>query len=128
MSRKGLKITYWVFTSIFALFMLFSGFSELIGTEAGNAVLTGLGYPLYLNYILGIAKILGAIAIIQVNIDVKFQTIKEWAYAGFTFDIIGASLSFLFSGAGIGDVLMPLVFLVVMFVSYGLWKKVYGMN
>jgi len=121
MGDKGLKITYWIVTILFVAFMLFSGFSEIIGTEAGDALLITLGYPLYLNFILGIAKVLGGIAIIQT----KWKAIKEWAYAGFTFDLVGASLSFAFIGSRFIDVFMPLVFLIVMFVSYGLWKKLY---
>ena len=121
MAKKGLKITYWIVTIIFALFMLFSGVSGIVGSEVGNEVMESLGYPLYLNIILGFAKILGSVAIIQT----KWKTIKEWAYAGFTFDIVGASMSFALSGMGISATFMPLVFLVVMFVSYGLWKKIY---
>lgn len=119
MAKKSIRIVYWIFTILFSLFMLFSGISELIGTESGNALIVSLGYPLYLNMILGVAKILGSIAIIQT----KWKTIKEWAYAGFSIDIIGASLSFAFVGAGFFATLMPLAFLVVMFVSYVMWKK-----
>jgi hypothetical protein len=121
MKNKSLRVTYWIITVLFALFMLFSGVSELVGTEQGNALFDNLGYPLYLSFILGVAKILGSIAIVQ-N---KWGTIREWAYAGFTFDLIGASLSFAFIGAGFIDSFMPLIFLMVMFVSYGLWKKLY---
>src|SRR3989344_1352896 len=119
MSRKGLRITYWVFTILFALFMFYSGVSGIIGSEDGNKVILDLGYPLYINFILGIGKILGSLAIIQT----KWVVIKEWAYAGFTFDIIGASLSFAFAGIGFSASFMPLIFLVIMFVSYGLWIK-----
>lgn len=119
MREKTIKIWYWIVTALFALFMLFSGISELIGTESGNAVIVGLGYPLYINTILGIAKILGVIAIIQT----KFKTLKEWAYAGFAFDIIGAGASYGLNGNGILSVLFIIPFLLVLFVSYYFWKK-----
>lgn len=119
MSRKALKTWYWIVTILFVGFMLFSGISELMGLPSANAILERLGYPLYLNYILGIAKILGPIAIIQT----KWDVIKEWAYAGFTIDFIGATLSFAFIGATFVETVMPLLFLGVMFISYGLWKK-----
>jgi len=121
MGRKGLKITYWVATILFVLFMLFGGISSLIGTEAGDAVMVALGYPLYLNIILGIAKTLGSVALIQ-N---KFMVIKEWAYAGFAFDIIGAGLSFIFAGFGLMELIVPVITLAVMFVSYATWKKLH---
>ena len=120
MKPKTIKIIYWIVTMLFSLFMLFSGFSEIMQTEQGKDLMKHLGYPIYVNTIIGVAKILGALAILQW----KFQTIKEWAYAGFTIDIIGASASFYFSGDGIVATLMPFIFLAVMFVSYFLWKKV----
>ena len=119
MKTKTLKIIYWIVTILFSLLMLFSGISELVGTASGNALLIQLGYPLYLNYILGVAKILGVIALLLP----QFKVLKEWAYAGFTFDILGASLSFAFIGAGFGAAFFPLVIIVALFVSYFSWKK-----
>ena len=119
MKQKTIAVWYWITTLVFAAGMLFSGISELIGTEAGNAVLLALGYPLYLNIILGIAKILGVIALIVPG----FKIIKEWAYAGFTFDFVGAALSFALNGDALSAVLSPLPFLIIMFISYALWKK-----
>lgn len=86
--------------------------------EQGLAVMALLGYPLYLNFILGTAKVLGVIAIMQ-N---KFKTIKEWAYAGFTFDMLGAASSFVLSGAAM-QVVFIVPFIALMFVSYYFWKK-----
>lgn len=121
MSKKGIKITYWITTILFVAFMVFGGVSGLIGSEAGDAVMIALGYPLYLNIILGIAKVLGGIALIQT----KWYVIKEWAYAGFAFDIIGAGMSFLFAGMGLVMTIVPLITLALMFVSYSCWKKLY---
>lgn len=119
MKKKTIKVWYWIVTILFVAFMLFSGISELVGTEAGNQLLISLGYPLYLNWILGIAKVLGAIVLVIPGLRV----LKEWAYAGFAIDLIGATLSFMFSGYGFVDSIFPLIFLAVMFVSYWLWKK-----
>jgi uncharacterized membrane protein len=119
MQQKTLKITYWVITIVFVLFFLFGAVSELLQVESAQKVLTDLGYPVYLNYILGIAKVLGGIALIQW----RFRTIKEWAYAGFTIDIIGASASVYLAGQGLGGSLFTLVFLIPLFLSYALWKK-----
>lgn len=113
------KIGYWVVTIIFVLAILQSGIVQLIPSEGSKEVMTRLGYPLYMLPILGVTKFLGAIALIQGT----FKIIKEWAYAGFTIDFIGASAS----GAFIGDVvivIVPLIFLAIMFLSYYLWKQV----
>ena len=124
MKPKTIKVIYWIVTILFSLLILFGAFGELMQNEQSVGVLKHLGYPIYLNIILGIAKILGVISILQT----KFSTIKEWAYAGFSIDIISASASLFFSGDGIGMSLFPLVFLGVMFISYFLWKKVEKMK
>lgn len=116
---KKTKITYWVVTILFVLAMLQSGITQLIQTEGSKEVMNLLGYPMYLLTILGVTKILGAVVLLQG----KLRTLREWAYAGFTIDFMGASVS----GAFIGDmliVIVPLVFLAVLFLSYFLWKKV----
>ncbi len=120
MNTKAVKITYWITTVIFALFMLFGGVTEIMQTPAAVEGVVSLGYPVYFLMILGIAKVLGSAAIVQ-N---KFKVIKEWAYAGFMIDLVSASASLAYTGAGVMS-LMPFLFLAVMFVSYACWKKVY---
>ena len=120
MKPKTIKIIYWAVTILFSLFMLFSGVSEIMQTEQAKEIMKHLGYPIYVNTIIGVAKILGALAILQW----KFRTLKEWAYAGFAIDFIGAGASFYFAGDGILLALSPFIFLAVMVISYFLWKKV----
>ena len=124
MKPKTIKVIYWIITILFSLFMLYSGIVEVMQNEQAKEIMKHLGYPIYVNTIIGVAKILGAIAVLQT----KFRIVKEWAYAGFTIDIIGASASFYFAGDGIVASLMPFVFLAVMFISYFLWKKVEKMK
>jgi hypothetical protein len=45
-----------------------------------------IGIPLHLVMLLGVAKILDSIALVVP----LWNTIKEWAYAGFAFTFIGA--------------------------------------
>ncbi len=119
MEKKTLTIIYWIITALFVLFMLFGAVSEVMQVASAQKVLADLGYPTYLNYILGIAKILGAIALIQW----AWPALREWAYAGFTIDIIGAAASTYFAGQGIGAALFTLVFLVPLLLSHWLWKR-----
>ena len=116
---KKLKTWYWVATIIFALMMIMDGIGGIIQQEAGKEVLKHLGYPMYLLIIVGIAKLLGAASILQ-N---KFKTIKEWAYAGFAINFIGAFASRAFVGDGMSLLIPPLIALVIMFIPYVLWKK-----
>ncbi len=119
MKTKTTKILYWTLTIIFALANFASGIAEFFPNEEGLAVMTLLGYPAYLFIILGIAKILGSIAIIQT----KFKAMKEWAYAGFTIDYLGASASFYFVKGDLIAIIFPMIFLGFMFTTYALWKK-----
>ena len=119
MGQKAISLGYWVLTGLFCVGMLFSGISELMGVPSANEALIQLGYPLYLNSILGTAKVLGVIALLQP----RWKTLKEWAYAGFTIDILGAAASIALNGNGIIPVLTTLPFLILLFGSYLLGKK-----
>ncbi|HKK44774.1 MAG TPA: DoxX family protein [Balneolaceae bacterium] len=120
MKPKKLRVSYWALTILFSLFMLSSGIQELLQTEGSNQVMNLLEYPLYLSYILGTAKVFGVIAILQ-N---RFSILKEWAYAGFTIDFIGAAASGALTAAGPAMIIGPMGVLAVMFLSYYLWKRV----
>ncbi|HLG23854.1 MAG TPA: DoxX family protein [Candidatus Nanoarchaeia archaeon] len=122
MKPKTLKIIYWAVTILFFGFMLFGAFSELTQNPQAVDLLKQLGYPAYLNTILGTAKVIGAVCAIQW----KYKSLREWAYAGYAIDIIGAGASFFFSKMGIGTAVFTLVFLVPLFASYFLIKKIEG--
>ncbi|MBC7488282.1 MAG: DoxX family protein [Cytophagaceae bacterium] len=119
MNSKTINILYWIITGLFCAAMLLDAIGGLMRSEEGKVALAHLGYPEYLMSIVGIAKVLGVLAILQT----KFNVIKEWAYAGFTINFIGAALSHFFTGDTMGMFFMPLIVLAFMFVSYYLWKK-----
>lgn len=107
-------IGYWLPTGLFCLAMGAAGVLNLIRFEGQQVSMTELGYPVYLMSILGVAKVLGVIALLVP----KTPLLKEWAYAGFTFDLLGASASHGFVGDAIPEVIVPLVLLAVMTGSY----------
>jgi len=119
MKPKTMNILYWIVTLIFCAAMLMDGIAGLMRVEDGKEGLAHLGYPEYMMSIVGIAKVLGVLAILQT----KFKVVKEWAYAGFTINFLGATLSHLFVGDATGMSLAPLVILAFMFVTYYLWKQ-----
>jgi len=119
MKPKTTKLLYWILTIIFALAMFFDGIGGVTQQEAGQEVMRHLGYPMYVLIIFGVFKLLGVIAIVQT----KYQTIKEWAFAGFAFNFLGAFASRAFAGDGFGLIVLPLIMLAVMFLVYALWKK-----
>lgn len=70
--------------------MLFSAIPDiLVVPDAVEFVSTKLGYPKYIIAFLGVAKALGVIAIVVPG----YPRIKEWAYAGLFFDLVGATYS-----------------------------------
>lgn len=81
MNTKTAKIIYWIATSLLALMMLFSSTMYVVANDQVSEVITGMGFPSWILYPLGVAKILGIIAIITKKSDM----LKEWAYAGFFF-------------------------------------------
>lgn len=121
MSEKSLKITYWIATSVFVVGLSWSAVQYLIEAPKMVATITGLGYPVYFMKALGVAKLLGVAAIVIG----RFETLKEWAYAGFTFNLIAASVSHLASGDPAWKATVPLAFLVVLMVSYAAWKRLH---
>ena len=86
---KKTNILYWVFTGLFAAAMTFSSIPNVLLSEESVQVISGLGYPVYLIPFLGVVKMLGVVAILVPG----FPRIKEWAYAGFFFDLVGATYS-----------------------------------
>jgi hypothetical protein len=121
MQPKTINILYWVFTILFAALMLFSAYSSiLVNEDAKTLIHDQLGYPVYFIPFTGWAKVIGAIVILIPGL----KTIKEWAYAGLFFDLIGA----VYSGIALSGTIDPMMaFMLVWFVpgilSYIFWKK-----
>ena len=116
-------IGYWATTIIVALELLAGGVTDLIHGPAllfaGDPVvlaLAQLGYPVYLLTILGVWKLLGAIALLVP----RFPRLKEWAYAGTFFVYMGAAASWAAHGGGMGDLIAPLAFAVLTLASWAL--------
>jgi hypothetical protein len=107
-------IGYWLATALFCLAMTAGGTMNLLRVEMQKEALTALGYPEYLMTILGVAKVLGVIALLLP----KTPLLKEWAYAGFTFDLLGASASHAFNCDAIVEAIIPLVILGIAITSY----------
>jgi uncharacterized membrane protein YphA (DoxX/SURF4 family) len=105
---------YWFATIPFCLMLTFSGITNLLQIDAALEIMRHLGYPDYLLPLLGVWKILGVLALLVPG----FPLLKEWAYAGFAFDISGAAYSHLAAGDGPVSTIGPAVFLVVMALSY----------
>lgn len=113
---KKFKIIFWVATAIIILWEGVMPLSTIIfAPEYVNAGTKPLGYPDYFAYTLIICKVLGVLAISYSKTPEK---LKEWAYAGLTFNLIFAFISHACVDQNIGFMLMPLVVLGILAVSY----------
>src|SRR6516165_9806412 len=106
------KIAYWVSTGLVAALSVFAAYAYLSGSPEAVQGFTHVGYPQQLRVILGIAKLLGAIALIAPG----FPRLKEWAYAGFTLAWISAFVAHYLAKDG-PKAFMPLVLLFVSYVA-----------
>jgi hypothetical protein len=111
---KFRNIGYWVATGLVALAFAFGGAMDVARGPDVLAGMAHLGYPAYFAALLGVWKLLGAVAILAPG----FPRIKEWAYAGMFFDLTGASVSHAVSGDPAANVLTPLVILAIVVASY----------
>lgn len=117
---KKINIIYWIFTGLLLALML----SSVIGTFADPAgskamVTDHLGYPKYFGELLAVAKALGIIALLIPG----YPTIKEWAYAGFAFDLIFACCSFIAVGDPVKNWAPFIIFFAIFIVSYIYFHK-----
>jgi hypothetical protein len=104
---------------LFSLVMTGSALLFLSGGPKVVQSLGALGYPDYLAKILGLAKLLG-VAALWLPVP---KTVKEWAYAGFVFNLVGAIVSHLASAGPRSHALQPTLVLVLLLASYLLWHR-----
>jgi uncharacterized membrane protein YphA (DoxX/SURF4 family) len=94
-SRRRI-IAYWVATVIIAAECVVGGVMDILRLPPFFAILKHLGYPDYFSVILGVWKVLGALAVLAP----RFPRLKEWAYSGMVFVYTGAAASHLESLKG----------------------------
>jgi hypothetical protein len=115
--EKTRKIIYWIATIWLSLGMVSTGLVQLFKAKAGQGgadMIAHLGYPVYLLTILGICKILGVVTLLVP----KFPLLKEWAYAGFFFMMLGAIFSHIASGDTIAELIPSLLLLLLTVISW----------
>ena len=117
---KKAKIIFWITTIII---FLFEGVMPALTsqTELAKEGIRHLGYPEYFGNALVVFKVLGVLALVIPQVP---NRVKEWAYAGFTFDFLFASIShFAVDGFGFQS-FFPLIILVILLISYFYYHKI----
>ncbi len=118
---KKYKVYFWLSTGF--IFLMEGVMPALTSqTELAKAGISHLGYPQYFGNALVIFKVLGVLALVIPNLP---KRIKEWAYAGFLFDFLFASISH-----GVVDginfqTFLPLIVLLILMVSYINYNRLY---
>ncbi|HJW99403.1 MAG TPA: DoxX family protein [Terriglobales bacterium] len=107
------KVTYWTATVPLVVLSVFAAFTYLSGNPQAVQGFAHVGYPQQLRIILGIAKLLGAIALVVPGIP----RVKEWSYAGFTFAWVAAFIAHYLAKDG-PRAFTPLVLLAFLAISY----------
>jgi uncharacterized membrane protein YphA (DoxX/SURF4 family) len=93
-AERNRAIGYWVTTALLAFELVLGGIWDVLRVPHVRVVIERLGYPAYFLVILGIWKLLGAVAVVIP----RFPRLKEWAYAGVVFNFTGALASHVASG------------------------------
>ena len=116
---KKTKIFYWIFTSLFAFLMLGSAIPDIFSAQVAVEGFKQMDMPAYLLPFLGIAKLLGVVAILLPG----YSRIKEWAYAGLIFDLVGATYSIIASGQATANWIFMVLPLALAAASYIFYHK-----
>jgi uncharacterized membrane protein YphA (DoxX/SURF4 family) len=114
---KKINIMFWVFNGLFGFMMIGSAIPDALSMPIAIEGFAKMGLPAYLLPFIGIAKILGVIAILIPG----YPRIKEWAYAGLIFDLIGAMYCIYSSGergGNLGFMLVPILLGAVSYIYY----------
>lgn len=117
MSSKQKAIAYWVVTLLFCLQMGFTAYAGLALPQVAEAF-AFLGFPAYFRVQVSIAKLIG-IALLVTPVPARA---KEWAYAGFAFDLGSAVIAHNAMGEPFEVWVWALGTLVLGAVSYVLWR------
>lgn len=118
---KNINLIYWTLTLIFAGLMLWSAIPDLMSTSDAVLIINKqLGYPAYFTPFIGFDKILGVIAILIPG----FPRIKEWAYAGFAYDLVAATYSSYYSTRAVGQPVGKIAFMLI-YIAFAVASYVY---
>lgn len=115
-SRRHI-IAYWVTTALVIFELALGGVWDVLRVPQVRGLIERLGYPAYFPVILGIWKLLGAVALVIP----RFPRLKEWAYAGVFFDLTGAVASLFASELiDVGTMAYPIIMTGVAVASWAL--------
>lgn len=112
--KRADTVIYWIFAGLTFVFLAVFGVQDLLHTQMVSATILHLGYPWYFCYLLGAGKLLAAAALAYP----KTRLLREWAYAGVTFELICSFASHSFVRDAWSQRIVPLVVLAIVAIAY----------
>lgn len=116
---KKLNIFYWISIGLIFFFFIPGSIMNIMKTADWVQVFNELGYPEYLLPFLGVAKLSACVVLVLPN----FNRLKEWAYAGLFFDLVGATYSGLMVSGFMPEMIIMFIAIGAVLTSYWLWHK-----
>jgi hypothetical protein len=114
-AAKAQTIAYWVTTGL-VVFCMTGGIFELLGLRTTNEGIMRLGYPSYIIPALGLGKVVAMLAILWPGLP----RLKEWAYAGILFNMIGATVSHVACNDGAWIIVVTVTIAAITLASWAL--------
>lgn len=115
MNSRAKTIAYWVTTGVL-VFCMTGGIFELLGVKMTVEGIMKLGYPSYIIPALGLGKCLAILAILWPGLP----RLKEWAYAGIFFNMMGALVSHVALDDGAWIIVVNIVIAAITLASWAL--------
>ena len=103
-SRTWLSL-YWVCTLYIVVTSLWAGVTDILHAPPLYDELLRLGYPPHFSTLLGVWKVLGAVALLVP----RYPLLKEWAYAGMFIDFSSAIVAYASVGGGVVSYVGPVL-------------------
>jgi hypothetical protein len=110
------RVAYWVCTGLIAFFIGSGGLAYAMQVPDVVQGVVALGFPVHFIVLLGVWKVLGAMAILLPGVPL----VKEWAYAGIMFDLTGAASASVATGGEWWHAAAPLSIALVVVASWAL--------
>ena len=115
---RSTRIGFWIVTALFCLQMSFTAYAQLRLPQVA-AAFAHLGFPAYFRVELSLAKLLG-VALLLAPAPAR---LKEWAYAGFAFDLGSALIAHLAVGDRVAAWGWPVGTGALWGLSYVFWRR-----
>jgi hypothetical protein len=107
-------IAFWLATLFVAVNQIWAGVTDCLHAQPLFGIVLHLGYPPYFSTMLGIWKLLAAVALLAP----RRPLLKEWAYAGLFFDFSAAIVSHAAVRDGVVSFIGPIVSIGALFASW----------